>query len=479
MPRVSADRSVALSEVITLHDNTVEAHLRRLCDTGRPGARLPSVRDLQREFRVSPITVQRAVRSLVMEGRAIARPGDGTFIAKPATAFSESLDHSWQTAVLGRAPQVQSGLDHLASAPTASTIALDNSFPDSGLQAHHLLTAAAIRSARRPESWDRCSPQGLPQLRAVFARELGDQFSADDVLVTPGTQAALDSIFRVLARPGDPVVLEDPCYPGAIIAARLSGLKPTPVATDEFGIVPDSLADVLAISGARLVVLQPRHSNPTGSVLSPERRTAVLAIAREFGCFIVEDDWVRDLDLDGPTGPPLIVDDPHGHVISLRSLSKSLAPGLRVAAVIARGPALARLTSARLAADFFVAPMMQATACEVLTSPGWHRHVGQLRTTLGQRRDLLCNTLLERAPSLQLRAPSGGVALWVKLPPAMSDSALAAECDRRGVRISPGSIYALTERSEPHVRIAFARSDPAMLVTAAERIADAIVAVER
>lgn len=458
-------------------DDRVDRELRTLCATGRPGDRLPSVRELQQRFAVSPVTVQRIVRQLVMEGRAVTRPGDGTYIARPAGGTPQPLDHAWQTVVLGRSPEPAGGLEHLTHPRTAGTIALDNAFPDPSLQAHELLGRAAARVARRTDAWDRCSPQGLEPLRDLFAAEIGTPFSAADVLVTPGAQAAIDSICRVLARPGDPIVLEDPCYPGAVIAATASGLIPTPVPTDEHGVVPDALADVLARSGARVVILQPRHANPTGSVLSPERRAAVLAIAHEFGCFVVEDDWVRDLDLDGPTGPPLIADDTHGHVVSIRSLSKASAPGMRLAAVTARGPVLDRLVSARLAADFFVAPLLQATAVELLTAPGWQRHLVALRASLAERRDTLVAALAEHAPDLSCTPPRGGVALWCGLPTGVDEARLTADCAARGVRVSPGRTYRLTERRTGHLRLAFGKDEIASLVTAAERIGAALGAI--
>ena len=412
-----------------------------------------------------------------MEGRAITRPGDGTFIAQPHITVVSDVDVSWQTVVLGRSPKVAEGLEHLTHDRSTGTIALDNAFPEPGLQAHDLLAKAAARCVRRTMAWDRCPPQGVIELRELFAAELGAPFTVSDVLITPGAQAALDSVFRVLARPGDTVVLEDPCYPGAVVAATLSGLVPTPVPTDHDGVIPDALAKVLERSSARLVVLQPRHSNPTGSILSNGRRAAILEIADQFGCFVVEDDWVRDLDLDGPTGPPLIADDQHGHVISIRSLSKASAPGLRIAAVTARGPALGRLVSARLAADFFVAPLLQATAVELLLSPGWQRHLLSLRSALADRRDTLIRALTKHAPALTCVPPRGGVALWVQLPPGVSEATLAAECANRGVRVSVGSTYVLTESSTGHIRLAFGKDETKTLETAAARIGTALAAL--
>lgn len=452
----------------------MEASLRRLCASAPPGTRLPSVRELQRRHAVSPVTVQRIVRQLVMEGRVVTRPGDGTYVAHPVRAAAAPLDHSWQTAVLGRSPTPAGGLDHLSRERSTGTIALDNAFPDPTLQAHDLLAKAATRVARRQDAWDRCPPQGLALLRDVMAAELGPPFTSADVLITPGAQAAIDTVCRVLGRPGDPVVLEDPCYPGAVIAAVASGLVPTPVPTDADGVLPDALADVLTRSGARVVILQPRHANPSGSILTAERRDAVLEVAGRFGCFVVEDDWVRDLDLDGPTGPPLVADDDRGHVISIRSLSKAAAPGLRIASVTARGPVLDRLVRARLATDFFVAPHLQATAAELLLAPAWQRHLLTLRSALSERRDLLVDALARHAPEMRCTPPRGGVVLWVELPPGIDEDEFASAAAARGVAVTVGRTYHLTETRTGHVRLAFGKDDPATLVTAAERLGSAL-----
>jgi DNA-binding transcriptional MocR family regulator len=405
-----------------------------------------------------------------MEGRAVTRPGDGTFITKHITTSAPALDLAWQVVALGRSTAVPPGLDHLAAAPDPAMLALDNAFPEGALQAQDLLARSTFRAARRNDSWDRCDPQGIEDLRVVFAAEVGYPFTADDVLITPGAQAALDSIFRTLARPGDAVVLEDPCYPGAIVAATLGGLVPTPVPTDNAGIIPDALAAVLKKSKAHLIVLQPRHANPTGSILSADRRRAVLSIAAEFGCFVVEDDWVRDLDLDGPTGPPMLVDDTDGRVLYLRSLSKSAAPGLRVAAVIGRGPALARLTKARLAADFFVAPLLQVTAADLLISTAWQRHLGTMRTALADRRDALVRSLAAHAPTLTCVPPRGGVAIWCSLPAGVTDAALVDACAARGVRIAPGRNFWLSDPPTDYVRLAFSGATPEALTVAGERV---------
>ncbi len=445
---------------------------------------MPSVRALQRELHASPVTIQRSVARLVAAGLLVTKPGDGTFVAEsPVVGTRPAVMHdtSWQAAVLGRAPSVPTGIDHLGSLATVGDVVLDNGFPDVSLQPHDLLARAGARASRRPRSWDRCLPEGLDRLRGLMATELGPSFSASDILITPGAQAALDSIFRTFVRPGDPVLVEEPGYPGAIGAAILAGLTPTPVPADRDGMRTDELERALAVTGARLIVVQPRHANPSGATLSASRRVDLLALAQRFGAFVVEDDWVRDLDLDPnrPSPGPLALDDEHGHVIYVRSFSKASAPGMRVAAVAARGPAWSRLRAARLLADFFASPLLQETMADVLESPAWPRHLKGLRAELRHRQDVLTNALRRDAPGLSIDPPSGGVVLWARLPNGADESSFVESCRGRGVRIGAGRPFWLAEPPAAFVRLSYAGADAAALVSASARIGVALAEVTR
>ena len=162
-----------------------------------------------------------------------------------------------------------------------------------------------------------------------------------------------------------------------------------PVPADAHGVRPALLADALERSGARLAYLQPTYANPTGALLDAERRQAVHEVAAAAGAFVIEDDWAHDLDLDGTAPAPLVASDDDGHVVYLRSLTKAAAPGLRLAAVAARGQAGARLRAARVVDDFFVSGVLQEAALDLLSSPAWARHLRALHRALRSRRDAL------------------------------------------------------------------------------------------
>ncbi len=418
------------------------------------------------------MTIQTVLRKLVGEGMVITRPGDGSYVA--ASPRPTSSDYRWQSSVLGRAPVIPGGLDHLTVEPTPGVIALDGGFPDGSLHAHSLLQRATGRASRRSDAWDRCLPEGTVALRTKFAAELGHGFAPSDVIVTPGVQSAIDSVFRSFARPGESVLMEEPSYPGAIAAATFAGLNAVPVPTDEHGMRTDLVEEAIERTGARLAFIQPRYSNPTGALLSLERRSELLDIARRRNMFVMEDDWVRDLDLGPRSHPPLIHDDENGNVLYLRSLSKTTAPGMRIGAVVARGPAAARLRAVRVITDFFAPPLLQATVVELFEDRGWERHLQHMRAELRTRRDVLVRELTENAPQLGFDVPQGGVALWVKLPSTLDEVSFVAECRRRGVRVGAGRAFWLSEPPSGHVRISFAAADTSGLQEAASRIADTV-----
>ncbi len=406
------------------------------------------------------------------EGLIITRPGDGSFVAHPTKP--PIVDYSWQSGVLGRAPFVPGGLDHLMVTTPDGVIPLDGGFPDTTLQAHELLGRAAARAARRASSWERCLPAGTEELRSRFASELGASVDPSDVVITTGGQSSIDSIFRSFARPGESILIEEPSYPGAIAAANFAGLNIVPVPTDQYGMRTDLLGSLAERTGAKLLFTQPRYANPTGTVLSLDRRVELLDTARRLGMFVIEDDWVKDLDLDGASPAPLIHQDHDGHVLYLRSLSKTTAPGVRIGAIIARGPAAARLRAVRVITDFFASPLLQATVVELLDDRGWRRHVNAMRAELRVRRNTLASELSKHAPGLAFDVPSGGVVLWAKLPTSVDEGEFVAECRARGVAVGPGRLYWLSEPPSGYVRLSFATAGAQGLTEAAGRIGSAV-----
>ncbi|MFC0531867.1 aminotransferase-like domain-containing protein [Phytohabitans kaempferiae] len=448
--------------------------LRGLAAAAGPGARLPSVRELTARHHASPVTVAEAIRQLVAAGLIETRPGRGTFVAaRPAARPAPDL--AWQTVALGPGRPGEEEMQALLALPRPGAIPLTGGYLEAELQPVAALGAALARAARQPAAWQRGPAEGREDLRAWFAREAGGGLRADDMVICPGGQAALSSALRALAAPGDTLLVESPTYLGALAAARAAGLRVTPVPADADGVLPDQLAAAFARTGARLFYCQPLHANPSGATLVAHRRAGVAEAVRGAGAFLIEDDYARDLSIDAEPPRPLAADDPDGHVVHLRSLTKSAAPGLRVAAIGARGPAGARLRAARLLDDFFVAGPLQQAALELVTAPAWARHLRALRAALRTRREALLAALGRHLPEVVPPAvPRGGLHLWVRLPDGTDDAALAVAAAAEGVVVLPGRPWYAAEPSAPHLRLTYAAAPPDLMDEAVRRLARAL-----
>jgi DNA-binding transcriptional MocR family regulator len=442
------------------------------------GSALPSARALMEELSVSPVTVSRAFAELAREGLVITRPGAGTFVAEPARARQrESSD--WQVVALGAAPPA-SDLETLVSESSPRALALGNGYMDASLEPAAELAKAAKRALGVPGAWSRAPIEGLPELRRWFATRAGPAVDPGDVLVVQGGQAAIGTALRAVARSAHAgggadrrtVLVESPTYLGAMAAARAAGLTPVPVPTDGGGIRCDFLQQAFETTGAQLLYLQPWFSNPTGSVLASERHAQVLELARKHHAFVIEDDYCRDLSHRGVEPRTLLGADRDGHVIYIRSLTKSIAPSMRVAALIARGPIQARLRTARIVDDFFVPRPLQAIALEFLTSSHYERHRRRLRSTLAERMTALVRALHDKLPSVRIPlVPEGGFSLWVELPAHVNEEQLVRRAREADVILSPGRPWFPAEPSGPCLRLSVAAASVAELEEGVARVA--------
>ncbi|MFD0806679.1 PLP-dependent aminotransferase family protein [Nocardioides caeni] len=440
------------------------------------GVQLPSTRALVTQYGASPVTVQKALQRLRAEGLVESRPGVGTFVRTIRTARAPEL--GWQTAALG-SPRTSAALlpGPLREAPVDAQ-ALHAGYPSPDLLPERLVRTALVRAARGAAATARPPAAGLPDLRVWFAAELAESTRGDltavgahDVVIAPGSQSALASIFRALVPLDQPLLIESPTYWGAIHAAHQAGVRLVPVATDRGGPDPAELDRLLAQTGARAFYAQPNYANPTGAQWSPERALEVLEVVRSHGAFLIDDDWAHDFGIDTASRPVAGLDD-NGHVVYLRSLTKSMSPTIRVAAVIARGPARDRILADRAAESMYVSALLQQAALEVVADPGWRTHLRRLRQQLRLRRDALVDGLRAEAPGIVLDSvPAGGLHLWARLPEGTDVARLVDDAARRGVWVSAGTEWFPAEAAAPYLRMTFTGSDPAGFRDAARILA--------
>ncbi|WP_371615054.1 PLP-dependent aminotransferase family protein [Streptomyces sp. NBC_00454] len=447
------------------------------------GGKLPSSRALVESYRVSPVTVTRALAQLAAEGLVVTRPGAGAFRAQPRTQAPVPGDTSWQAVALSAegAGEVvprsvdASGVLATLTVPPTGVIELNGGYLHPTLQPERAMAAALARAGRRPGVWGRPPVEGLAELRDWFAREIGGPagtVGAADVLVTAGGQSALTTALRALAPPGAPILVESPTYPGLLAIARSSGCRPVPVPMDADGVRPELLAAAFEATGARVFVCQPLFQNPTGAVLSDERRAEVLRIARAAGAFVVEDDYARSLvhEDSGPLPATLASEDTDGVVVHVRSLTKITSPSLRVGALTARGPVRDRLRAIQVVDSFFVPRPLQEAALELVGAPAWPRHLKALAEELRHRRDTLLGALRRELPEVEVpHPPRGGYQMWARTGGGLDDVAFTAAALRAGVQVAPGRPFFCAEPPAPYVRMSFAGVSGAGELTEAVR----------
>ncbi|MBS2536551.1 PLP-dependent aminotransferase family protein [Catenulispora sp. NF23] len=432
------------------------------------GTRIATHRELVKRFSASGTTVSQALALLTQRGLISSRPGAGTFRTQ-TRAVAPAADTSWQAATLELSGQDSSGsgtprgfraqaIAGMLTPAGPDAVDLNGGYLHPDLQPLTALTAALSRAARRPQAWDRPPAGGVPELRDWFAADIGGGLGRHDVLICGAGQSALATALRALAQPGDPVLIEVPTYPGVIAAALAAGLRAVPVPLDREGMRPDLLEQAFERTHARLAVVQPLFQNPTGACMPVARQREIRAIVRRHEAFVIEDDFARHLvHADGPApAPPMIAEDPDGVVVHIRSLTKPTSPNLRVGALAARGPVLARLRSAHIIDSMFVPAPLQMTALEVVTAASWKRSLRTLAAALRDRREVTVAAVEATlgAAALALR-PRGGYHLWAELPSHLDDEQFAAAALACGVMVTPGSRYYPSGDSTVHVRFSY------------------------
>ena len=438
--------------------------LRRWVETAPAGAQLPSNRALMARHGAGPVTVQKAMRQLMGLGLVESRPGVGTFVR--VVRGPRAADYGWQTAALG-APHSRLALSSTQHTVAPDAIGLHSGYPARELLPERLVRAALARAARSEAAMTRTPAAGRPELQAWFTAELAAAAPAGvtpaaprDALIIPGSQSGLSSIFRAVVGPGRPLLIESPTYWGAILAAEQAGVVLVPIPSGPAGPDPEELDRALTRTGARAFYAQPAFANPDGAQWPAALGPAVLDVVRRRGAFLVEDDWARDLAIDADPRPVAALDD-DGHVIYLRSLTKSVSPAVRVAAVIARGPARERILADRAAESMYVSGLLQAAALDVVTQPGWRGHLRALRPQLRARRDLLLQSLDRHVPAARVaNRPLGGLNLWVRLPDGTDVDTVVRDCRTHGLIVAAGAEWFPAEPAGPFLRLNYASEHP-------------------
>lgn len=321
--------------------------------------------------------------------------------------------------------------------------------------------------------------EGYTPLREMIAgqmRDLGYDCTVDNVLITAGSQQALDLIGKVFLDPGDVAIVEEPTYLGALQAWRAYQGEFTSVEMDEDGMTPASLEDVLQVGGAKLIYALPTFQNPTGRTMPVERREEIVRLAAEYGVPIVEDNPYGDLFYEGEPLPPLLaIDAQHGtggNVIYLGTFSKTLCPGFRVAWMVGPEEVIGKMVQAKQGADLNTGTYAQMVAYETASGGFLEEHVNMLREVYCERRDLMLGLMDELfPPGVVWTRPGGGLFLWVTMPEGVDSAELLEKAVEQKVAFVPGSAFFANGGGENTMRINFSNATPEQIREGVTRLA--------
>jgi len=327
-----------------------------------------------------------------------------------------------------------------------------------------------------PQSLQYSTTEGYRPLREMIARQTARytvEVTPENILITSGSQQALDFIGRLFLNRGDYIVVESPTYLGALQAWNAYGAQYIPVRADENGMIVDELEAALRI-GPKFIYILPNFQNPSGSTLSLERRQKLVELADKYGVPIIEDDPYGQLRYEGDHIPAVVTLDSEfrgpngghysGNVIYLSTFSKLLAPGLRLAWVIAPQQVIRKLVMTKQAADLHTSSFNQYVAYEVGKGGFLNEHVKVIRSVYKERRDVMIEMMEEMfPPEVTWSKPHGGMFLWGVLPPEMDTAEVLKHAIERKVAFVPGTAFHPNGGGNNTMRLNFSYSSPDLI----------------
>ncbi|HEY9247837.1 MAG TPA: PLP-dependent aminotransferase family protein [Rariglobus sp.] len=343
--------------------------------------------------------------------------------------------------------------------------------------------AQAVLAADGPAALQYGVTEGHLPLRewvcAHLAGTVGLSPVPDQVVITHGSQQALDLVAKVLLDPGDLVLTENPAYLGALQAFQAYEARPVGLASDEQGLRPAALLAFLESSPVRpkLLYLIPNYQNPSGVTLPAARRAEIVRIAARFGVPVLEDDPYGALRFSGDALPALGAFPGARDCLYLGTSSKILAPGLRVAWLVVSDRALReKLTTAKQAADLHTSSFTQRIVHHYVSQPGaLDSHVSTLRAVYARRREVMLAALDRHLPAgCAWTRPAGGLFLWVTLPPAIDASELLPVAAREKIAFVPGAPFWVGEPARNTLRLNFSNASEARIKEGIARLGNVL-----
>ncbi len=481
--RISIDKESKIPIYLQIVDYFSESIL-----SGRLEAemRLPSMRKLASDLGISRITVENAYAKLEADGLVGGRIGSGTYVLSihvdQTTERSNQLSTwpVWQQGPVARSKKalqdsffsnMDDGVGPSDPVYFSGGIGDPNLFPvrDFGRVMQRVIRKDGVAGLSYGE------PNGYEPLRKTISQilaSIGIGISFKNILITTGSQQALNLVAMALLQNGDNVIVEKPTYNGALDLFDALHINPIGIPVDAEGMCVEELEPLLQTYHPKLIYTVPTFQNPSGMSMSSSRRRQLINLARRYNVPILEDDYVGDLRYEGLARPALKSLDQTGNVIYVSTFSKMLMPDLRVGFLAASGPIYDRLVNLKCLSDLATSNLFQRSLNAYLSVGSYHSHLRKMTRIYKRRRDIMISAVNSfLGDHVIYHIPQGGMFLWLKLKHPLPSDLLIQRSLQEGVGFAPGNgFFKEKTEGEDYIRLNFAYQTDESIVRGVKRV---------
>ncbi|HGH7177633.1 TPA: PLP-dependent aminotransferase family protein [Bacillus wiedmannii] len=444
------------------------------------GSKIPSQRQLAKLFHVNRSTVITALDELMADGLIQSQIGAGTIVTNntwsllatnPPPDWSEYVKagiHKPSKLMVREINEAEANnkLIHLSKGELAPQL-----FPLETMQ-------SIMKSVSEELDYFGYEEQKgfLPLREAIsnYVKSYGIHASPNSILIVSGALQALQLISIGLLHRKSTVLLEQPSYLYSLHVFQSANINLAGISMDQRGILPNELLKRIKYSQKKNILYSiPCFQNPTGILMSQERRKEILKICEKEQLPIIEDDIYRELWIDEPPPAPLKSIDKHGHVLYVGSLSKTLTPGLRIGWIIGPEPVIDRLSDIKMQTDYGSSSLSQRVAAEWINKGFYEEHVANVRIQLKERKQIMIRALNKYCADISTwDIPSGGFFIWLKVVPSIPMKKLFSEALSKGILLNPGRIY--EDESDQYIRLSYGYASSEQLTNGIKLLSELI-----
>ncbi|MDA1678032.1 efflux pump transcription regulator NorG [Bacillus cereus group sp. TH152-1LC] len=430
------------------------------------GSKIPSQRQLAKLFQVNRSTVITALDELMADGLIQGKIGAGIIVTNNTwSLFATNPPPDWSEYVKAGIHKPSKLMVRDINEAEANKELIHLSKGELAPQLFPLKTMQSIMKSVSDElDYIGYEEQKgfLPLREAIsnYVKSFGIHASPNSILIVSGALQALQLISIGLLHRESTVLLEQPSYLYSLHVFQSANINLAGICMDHHGILPNELLKRIKYSQKKNILYSiPCFQNPTGILMSQERRKEILKICEKEQLPIIEDDIYRELWIDEPPPAPLKSIDKHGHVLYVGSLSKTLTPGLRIGWIIGPEPVIDRLSDIKMQTDYGSSSLSQRVAAEWIHKGFYEEHVANVRIQLKERRQIMIRSLNKYCADVaSWDIPSGGLFIWLKIVPNIPMKKLFSEALSKGILLNPGRIY--EEESDQYIRLSYGYASP-------------------